>query len=215
MGFLTDTDVNKRAGNLFVAFEPPTPPSSVGLVFRGNTADFAFLPQYTASSMGFLGLPPSSIGGVLEPSLAGTNVALSVGDTVAVLTGEGSVVGTQRIPFTAVAAPMFEVLVNGTQPHGFMIGTYASTTVSPVAPDGYNAEAVFGGRPPGPFFCVYYTSAGAIVDTFGSSAAPAIVAGDAVGVLFFGSNTFFYLNGVFVGQGTNSNVYAPCLSAPP
>jgi hypothetical protein len=215
MSFLTDTDVNKRAGNLFVALPLPTPPAASGLVFRGNTADFAFLAQYTASTMGFLGIPPSSIGGVLDPAFAGTNVALSSSNTVAILTGEGSVVSTQRIPFTNTAAPMFEVFVNGVQPHSFMIGTYASTTTSPVAPDGYNAEAAFGSRPPGPFFCTYYLSGGAIQSNFASNPAPAIAVGDCVGVLFFASNIFFYLNGVFVGQGSNSNVYAPCLSALP
>lgn len=215
MSFLTDTDVNKRAGNLLVALVQAAPPAASGLVFRGNTADFAFLAQYTASTMGFLGLPPSSVGGVLDPAFAGTNVALSAGDTVAVLSGEGSVVGTQRIPFTNTAAPMFEVFVNGAQPHNFMIGQYASTTVSPVAPDGYNAEAAYGSRPPGPFFCGYYLSGGSINTTFASNAAPALVAGDTVGVLFFASNIFFYLNGVFAGQGAGGNVYAPCLSALP
>lgn len=90
MSFLTDADVNKRAGNLFVAFETSAPVAAqVQLQLRTEDSSIAFLAVYQA-------FDPLATGilGTWDPAQLGSNGVLSAGDTVVTFTGEGSVLGT-------------------------------------------------------------------------------------------------------------------------
>lgn len=188
MSYLTDTDINKRAGNLYVAYQATQLPTE-GLWLRSETADMTYAATYLAAF-------PAAVprGGTWDPATAGVGVTLSRGDTVAVFSDTGSVVGTSAPNFTD-APIMWEVQFVTAQDVS-ATGLWRADLNGTAA---YDANDYAGGGG-GTTDTSYYEQSGSLVDYAGTQAAPNIAAGDVVGMVIdtIGQVTV-WLNGVEIG----------------
>jgi hypothetical protein len=203
MSFLTDTDVNKRAQNLFVAFE--TAVGVAGITLISEQADMTYFATYAADVPGVV-----AITGVYDPAVTGANVTLQDANTRAVFGGVGTSVGTVNNTTDSTACE-------------FLIGTGGASAVGyyvvGLAPP-YDANAYAGGAAGALFVSpiVYYTSTGEAFGLIGGGGAnPAYTEGDVVGVVYDNGSgqTRFYINGAFIIEvGTANNNVRPLATSP-
>lgn len=201
MSFLTDTDVNKRKDNVFVAFESASPP--VGFPsFRLKTAlgDMDFAAVYAADHPGVVG-----IGGAWNPGFTGGEPTFAEGDALVTFENNtvGSSVGTNS--YNPIAVPgcwEIEIVAVGS---GGCVGEYLGNLFL------YDANAYAGGRFNTGVNISFYESDGKI---YGNEVpATPLTAGDVVGMVVYDPQQIdYYLNGVLVDteQWGGSTVIPMC-----
>lgn len=189
MSYLTETDVNKRANNLFVAFEVAA--GNPGVTLVSEQADMTFFAVYAADVPGVV-----AITGVWDAAQSGVNVTLSAGDTVADISSTGASIGTINNTTDPVACEF----VIGTNLN-LSVGYYIAGLAPPYDPDAYAGGSGF--------FSSYYEPDGTIVSFAGGSAGnPPLAAGDIVGIAGSSGSLNFYINGVLISTvgGSNNNL---------
>lgn len=204
MSFLTDTDLNKRAGNLYVAFQPPAA-GVPGVTIIAEQADMTYFATYTADVPGVV-----AITGVYDPATLGAAGTLSAGDTVVEFSGQGAVLGTVTNN-TDSSCCEFLIGTNASESVGFYIAGLAP----PYDPDVYAGDA---GSAAFFSFAAFYDPAGGAYGFAGGSGGNApFTAGDVVGVVY-DNNTGqvrFYVNGVFSTQvGASNSSMRPMTTLP-
>jgi hypothetical protein len=200
MSFLTDTDVNKRTRNLFVAFEQAAA-FLPGITLVPTAADMTYFAVYLAADPTVV-----DIGGTFNPAQTGAAAALSNGDLTVNFSGTCCSVGTLNNNFSSVCWE-FEI---GPGNGAFAVGSY----IAGLAP-AYNANAYAGNSGT---FSSYYQSDGTIISFVGGTVGnPALVSGDVVGFLYDNNAGIgsFYLNGVLISTfGVSNSNMRPMATAP-
>ena len=187
MSFLSDTDVNKRAENLFVALEIAAPaPGFPTFGLRSALVDMDFAGVYAAAHPGVVG-----VGGTWNPAQSAGTATFSAGNTVVEFTDDlvGSSVGSSSYN-PAVTPGCWEVEIIGVGAGG-CAGEYLGDLFL------YNANAYAGGRFNTGVNISFYQTDG-IVYNFEDVETP-LVAGDIVGIVVYAPQQIdYYLNGVLV-----------------
>lgn len=184
MSFLSDTDVNKRAKNLFIAFENGPPPERLTFRLQSTVGDIQFLANYLAD------IPTATpITGTWDPANTAATATLSAGNTVVEFDPEtgifGSTVGTVAATATALFSPCWEIVWVARSDGEGSIGQFPGDL------SGYNANDFFQN---GVFLA-------------------AINLGDVVGfVAVDGGDCSIYVNGTFQGFITPLASLVPCAS---
>lgn len=197
MSYLTDTDFNKRAGNLLVAFESAVA-GLTGVTIVAEQADMTYFATYAADVPGLI-----AITGLWDSALSGVNVTLSGGDSVADISSTGASLGTVNNTTDPVACEF----IIGTD-LTLSVGYYIAGLAPPYDPDAYAGGSGF--------FSSYYEPDGTIVSFVGGSAGnPALAAGDIVGIAGSSGSLNFYINGVLISTvgGSNNNL-RPMVTTP-
>lgn len=202
MSFLTDTDVNKRAENLFPALESVAPLNFPSFRLRTALVDMDFAAVYAADHPGVVG-----IGGAWNPGQTVGTAALSDGDTLVTFTDDlaGSSIGTNS--YNPIAVPgCWEFVIEGVGAGG-CAGEYLGDLFL------YNANAYAGGRFNTGVNISFYQTNG-IVYNFEDVEAP-LVAGDVLGIVVYNPQQIdYYLNGALVNtQSWGGSTVIPMCAA--
>lgn len=190
MSFLTDTDLNKRARNLYAGFDGVVLDMAAQL--NAEAADMAFLASYQAVHP-----TAQAIGGNYDPAQTGTNG--SVIGRIVTFRGEGASAGTNQGDTTLNPWAWEFIITDGLPPVEPSVG---DGTMGPVRGDlaGYDPNAYVGGYAD----TAQYQSNGLLTGQLPQVIASVPLVGDVLGIVAYSVGADGFIDCFFNGalQGT-------------